>query len=199
MKGQFLPIYPREDSLPTFFLHFRWDALQRTSGFFPHFEDWEPDIDCDASVFLLHDKSLLSTSDVVYFHHPIHASGGCRLISVLENTERFELDFSRLPSLCNRILFFGTIYHAKARKQDFSLIREASLSLVSLRGEELCRCSVQGGEKGSNMSSLLFGELFLHHGIWCFHSIGQGIRVRSIRELTGSIEKIVQPYLAQGA
>lgn len=198
MKGQFLPIYPKGDSLPTLFLHFRWDALQRTSGFFPHFEDWEPDIDCDASVFLLHDQALLSKSDVVYFHHPLHASGGCRLISVLENTERFELDFSRLPSLCNRIFLFGTIYHAKTRKQDFSLIREASLSLVSLREKELFRFSVRG-EKGSNMSSLLFGELFLHQGIWCFHPIGQGIRAGSIRELTGSITKIVQPYLAQGA
>lgn len=199
MKGQILPIYPKGDSLPALFLHFRWDALQRTSGFFPRFEDWEPDIDCDASVFLLQDKSLLSKADVVYFHHPLHASGGCRLISVLENTERFQLDFSRLPSFCNRIFLFGTIYHAKARGQDFSLVREASLSLVSLQEKELFRCSVQGIEKGVNMNSLLFGEFFHHQGIWYFHSIGQGIRTGSIRELIGSIGKIVQPYLAQGA
>ena len=146
-------------------------------------------IDCDASAFACKGGKLVSTSDVVYFGHLQHQSGG--IIHTGDNLtgegdgddEQIIVDFSKLPNDYDKIIFVVNIYKSTQRKQQFGMIQNAFIRIVDAEtNAELCKYNLT--ENYDGMTAMIFGEIYLRNGQWKFNAIGQGTKDSSIDEMT---------------
>ena len=145
-------------------------------------------IDCDASAFACKNGKLTDKNDIVYFGHLTHKSGsivhtGDNLTGAGEgDDEQIIVDFSKLPSDYDKIVFVVNIYQAVARKQNFGMIENAFIRIVDAESNtELCKYNLS--ENYDGMTAMIFGEIYLRNGQWKFNAIGQGTKDTDISEL----------------
>ncbi len=145
-------------------------------------------IDCDASAILCIDNKLRETKDIVYFGHLKHESGavwhtGDNLTGAGEgDDEQIIVDLPRVPQIYNKIVFVVNIYQAFQKHQHFGMIRNAFIRIVDAgNNQELCRYDLTGSY--SQMTAMIFGEIYRYNGQWKFGAIGQGTKDGSIGDL----------------
>ncbi len=164
-----------------------WDEVQpEKKGFFapkPH------PIDCDASALLLRDGHLQGKEDIVYFGNLSHYSGtvqhmGDNLTGAGDgDDEQIIIDLAAVPQTYDRIVIVVTIYEAYKRKQHFGMIRNAFIRLVDAKNnQEMCKFNLT--ENYSDMTAMVFGEIYRHNGEWKFNAIGQGTKDPGLGELS---------------
>lgn len=162
-----------------------WDEVQQSRGFLaPKPED----IDCDASAFACINGRLADGSDVVYFGNLQHKSNaikhmGDNLTGAGEgDDEQIMVDLASLPMNYDKIVFVVNIYHAMQRKQHFGLIRNAFIRICDAEtNQELCKYNLS--ENYTNMTAMVFGELYRYNGSWKFNAIGQATQDNSVSDL----------------
>ena len=92
---------------------------------------------------------------------------------------------SRLLStwlLYDKIVVVVNIYQAVQRKQHFGMIKNAFIRIVDARNNtELCKYDLS--EDYSNMTAMIFGEIYRHNGEWKFNAMGQGTTDPGLGEL----------------
>ncbi|MDO4261181.1 MAG: TerD family protein [Eubacteriales bacterium] len=185
-KGQKVSLSKDNAGLSKVTIGLGWDEVKRTKiGFFAP----KPQaIDCDASALLLQGGRLQNKDDVVYFGNLRHKSGtvqhmGDNLTGAGDgDDEQIVVDLARIPQQYDRIVLVVNIYQAVQRRQHFGLIENAFIRLVDNRTNvELCKYNLT--ENYSDMTAMIFGEVYRHNGEWKFSAIGQGTKDGSLSEL----------------
>ena len=183
-KGQKVSLSKDNAGLSRIIVGLGWDEVKQKSGFFSKPQA----IDCDASAILLRDGKFRNKDDVVYFGHLRHGSGavqhmGDNLTGAGDgDDEQIIIDLSEVPSEYDRIVIVVNIYSAAQRKQHFGMIQNAFIRLVDTRNNnEMCRYNLT--ENYTNMTAMIFGEVYRRDGEWKFNAIGQGTTDNTIGDL----------------
>lgn len=184
-KGQKVSLSKESAGLSTVLIGLGWDEAKRRGGLF----GLKPKpIDCDASAFLLKNGKLADKTDIVYFGNLHHKSGtvqhlGDNLTGEGDgDDEQIVVDLSKIPAEYDRIVIVVNIYHAVQRKQHFGMIENAFIRLVDGKNNrEMCKYDLS--EDYSDMTAMIFGEVYRHDGKWKFNAIGQGTKDPGIAEL----------------
>ena len=193
-KGQKVSLSKDNAGLSKIIVGLGWDEVQQSSsggGFlsalFGGGSKQQP-IDCDASALMLKNGKLVDKSDIVYFGNLHHKSGtvnhqGDNLTGAGDgDDEQIVIDLDRVPSEYDKIVIVVTIYQAQQRKQHFGLIENAFIRLVDGKNNrEMCKYDLS--EDYSDMTAMIFGEVYRHDGEWKLNAIGQGTKDPGIAEL----------------
>lgn len=163
-KGQKSPIDPMGGVLHKIRASFGWNLKG-------------VDCDIDASAFLL-DMSGKVPDDswFVFYGQPESPDGSVSFAKDSRDggRESIPIDLDRLSGNICRIVFVLTIHEAFARKQNFSMVKDAYIRLLNAdTGKELLSfCMDQYYE---NVTSMTIGEIYLHNGQWKFNPVGNGV------------------------
>ena len=165
-KGQKVSLSKESAGLSTVLIGLGWDEAKRRGGLF----GLKPKpIDCDASAFLLKNGKLADKTDIVYFGNLHHKSGtvqhlGDNLTGEGDgDDEQIVVDLSKIPA-------------------EYDRIENAFIRLVDGKNNrEMCKYDLS--EDYSDMTAMIFGEVYRHDGEWKFNAIGQGTKDPGIAEL----------------
>ncbi|OON97083.1 MAG: hypothetical protein ATN32_05895 [Candidatus Epulonipiscium fishelsonii] len=92
------------------------------------------------------------------------------------------LSLNDIPEIYNRIVFVINIYQAQQRKQHFGMIQNAFIRIVDAKNNtEMYRYNLT--DDYTNMTAMIFGEIYRHDGEWKFNAIGQGTNDLGLNEL----------------
>ncbi|GAB7190884.1 calcium homeostasis/redox stress adaptation protein [Kineococcus sp. NUM-3379] len=136
--------------------------------------------DLDASALLLGaDGRVLSDAHFVFYNNltspdgSVVHTGDNRTGEGEGDDEVVEVDLSRVPQQCQRIVFAVSIHEADARRQNFGQIHNAFIRVVNLDdGEELVRFDLS--EDASTETAMVFGEVYRRGVEWKFRAVGAG-------------------------
>lgn len=174
-KGQKVSLSKDNAGLSKVVIGLGWDEVKQRRGLFSP----KPQaIDCDASALLLQNGKLLNKTDIVYFGNLKHSSGtvqhmGDNLTGAGEgDDEQIVVDLSKVPAEYDKIVLVVNIYQARQRKQHFGMIENAFIRLVDGKtNAEICKYNLS--ENYTDMTAMIFGEVYRHNGEWKFSAIGQ--------------------------
>ena len=155
------------------------------------------DFDLDASVFLLGpgDK-LQKDEDFIFYNNQKHVSGSVihsgdnRTGAGEGDDESIYIDFTKVPANIDKLSFVVTIHDAESRKQNFGMVNNAFIRLLSLEkagaetGKEELRFDLS--EDYSTETAILVAEIYRHNGEWKFAAKGDGF--------AGGLEAFVKKY-----
>ena len=185
-KGQKVSLSKDNAGLSKVIVGLGWDeAPQGKRGFFP--PKPQP-IDCDASALMLRSGKLCANEDIIYFGNLKHPTGtvqhmGDNLTGAGDgDDEQIIIDLAAVPQVYDKIVVVVNIYQAVQRKQHFGMIQNAFIRIVDARNNtELCKYNLS--EDYSNMTAMIFGEIYRHNGEWKFNAMGQGTTDPGLGEL----------------
>ena len=185
-KGQKVSLSKDNAGLANVLVGLGWDEAQPAKKGL--FAPKPQPIDCDASAILLQNGKLCSKEDLIYFGNLRHKSGtvqhmGDNLTGAGDgDDEQILVDLASIPAQYDRIVIVVNIYQAVQRKQHFGMIRNAFIRLVDGRNnQEMCRYNLS--DDYSNMTAMIFGEIYRHNGEWKFNAMGQGTTDAGLGEL----------------
>lgn len=149
----------------------------------------ESAFDCDAMAFVCDaNGKITNTSDVVFFNNLTHPSGaiqhmGDNLTGAGEgDDEQIIVNLTAVPEMYSKIVFTVSIYQARQRQQHFGKIENAFIRIVdAATNQELCKYNLS--DNYTNMTSVIFGEVYRHNGEWKFNAIGQGTTDDGVAEM----------------
>lgn len=177
-KGQKVSLSKDNAGLGKIVVGLGWDEVQQSFSS-RLFGGSSQAVDCDASAILLKNGKFVDQADLVYFGNLRHKSGtiqhmGDNLTGAGEgDDEQIVIDLASVPAEYDRIVIVVNIYQAVQRKQHFGLIQNAFIRLVDARNNsEMCKYNLT--ENYSDMTAMIFGEVYRHNGEWKFSAIGQG-------------------------
>ena len=179
-KGQKVSLTKDNPGLKKVVVGLGWDVNAFDTG---------GDFDLDAAAFLLGDSGKVSNSgDFVFYGNLSHASGsvvhqGDNLTGVGEgDDEQIIVDLKQVPSEYDKIILVVNIYQAVQRKQHFGMIQNAYIRVVDGRNStEMCKYNLT--DDYSNMTAMIFGEVYRHNDEWKFNALGQGTTDPGLGEL----------------
>lgn len=190
-KGQKVDLTKGNAGLKTVVVGLGWDEAPKKFSLFSKQED----IDCDASALLISEPSgkLASPNDVVYYGNLTHNSGAVRhcgdnLTGAGDgDDEQIIVELTRVPQQYSKIVFTVTIYQARERKQQFSMIKNAFIRVVDAdNGKELCRFNLSENYDGK--TAMVFGEVYRHNGEWKFGAIGEPTNDNGIGDMAARFQ-----------
>ena len=186
-KGQKINLTKDNTGLSKIMVALGWDEIGASKGSFGKIFQ-SSDMDCDASVILLRNGKFQAREDLVYFGNLRHKSGaivhqGDNLTGGGEgDDEQIMIDLSQVPKDVDRLIFVVNIYEAQQRHQHFGMVKNAFIRVVDQRNnKELARYNLT--DDCSNMTALIFGEVYRHDGEWKFSAIGQPTQDKSLSEI----------------
>ena len=185
-KGQKVSLSKDNAGLSKVIVGLGWDeAPQGKRGFF---SPKPQPIDCDASALMLRSGKLCANEDIIYFGNLKHPTGtvqhmGDNLTGAGDgDDEQIIIDLAAVPQVYDKIVVVVNIYQAVQRKQHFGMIKNAFIRVVDARNNtELCKYDLS--EDYSNMTAMIFGEIYRHNGEWKFNAMGQGTTDPGLGEL----------------
>jgi len=135
--------------------------------------------DLDVGAFLLtEDGKVRNDLDFIFYNSlkkdacVLHEWNDIKEVVVKET---FIVNFPKIPKEIVKIPFSLTIYNGAKRKQNFSALKNATITLIdTYSGKELVKYKFTDSEE--KIASLIFAELYRHNGDWKFKSIGQGFK-----------------------
>ncbi|WP_010166215.1 TerD family protein [Candidatus Epulonipiscium viviparus] len=174
-KGQKISLTKERPGLSQVIIGLGWDAKNQKASLFSKTKPF----DCDASVLALSNKKLTNNSDVIYYGNLSHPSGaithlGDNLTGDGDgDDEQIIVDFSKMPPSLDSLIVVVNIYQSTERKQHFGNVKNAFIRIVDPKNNiELCRYNLT--DDYSNLTALIFGELYKKDSEWRFNAIGQG-------------------------
>ena len=183
-KGNRLSLSKEVEGLTSVIVGLGWDVA-KGKGLFG-FMSSTPNIDCDASAFLLDNQGKVV--DTVYFGN---LKSKCRtVIHTGDNLtgdgdgddEQLIVNLKNVPSHINEIVFTVNIYNAKRKGQDFGMIENAFMRIVDKANDkQIAHFNLTDNYSGD--TSMIFGSLKRENNQWEFVAIGQGTQDGSINEL----------------
>lgn len=187
-KGQKVNLSKENAGLTSIVIGLGWDEAPQSGGFLGGLFGKNKTIDCDASAILLQNGKFVDKNDLVYFGNLVHKSNtvihqGDNLTGEGDgDDEQIVIDLSRVPAQYDRIVIVVNIYEAVKKRQHFGMIRNAFIRLVDARNNrEICKYSLT--DDYSEMTAMIFGEVYRRNGEWKFSAIGQGTKDSGLSEL----------------
>ena len=132
--------------------------------------------DVDVSAFLLNESGRVLGDTWFVFYGQTISPDGSTVFSADSNTDRetISIDFQKLNSKVQKIVFVLTINEALEKRLNFSMLKDAYIRMIDqTSGQELA--SFQMDEYYSNVTSMMIGEVYKHKNIWKFNAIGNGV------------------------
>ena len=184
-KGQKVSLSKDNAGLSRVLVGLGWDEVEQKRGLFA--PKPQP-IDCDASAIMLVDGKITDKADIIYFGNLKHRTGtvqhlGDNLTGAGDgDDEQIIIDLASIPAQYDKIVVVVNIYQAIQRKQHFGLIQNAFIRIVDGRtNAEMCKFNLT--DDYSNMTAMIFGEIYRHNGEWKFNAVGQGTTDPGLPEL----------------
>ena len=185
-KGQKVSLSKENSKLSVIVIGLGWDEAQQKRGLFA--PKPQP-IDCDASALLLQNGKLTSKDDIIYFGNLQHKTGmikhmGDNLTGAGDgDDEQIIVDLTGIPAYYDKIVIVVNIYDAFIRNQHFGMIKNAFIRIADGKtNKEMCRYNLT--EDYSDMTAMIFGEVYKHNDEWKFSAVGQGTKDASLGELS---------------
>jgi len=175
-----------------------WDVRQKQSGFFGSLFGGkkEEEYDLDAIAFLLDGNGKVADlgrtveaqdgrkiglygGDVVFFNSLKHPSGHIWLTGDNRtgagdgDDEQIIVKLDTLSEKYQKILFVVSIYQGQQNNQHFGMVENAFIRAVDARGKEMAKFSLSGDSTYNGMCTMVFSEVYRHHGDWRFCAIGE--------------------------
>ncbi len=123
-------------------------------------------LEIDTAAFLTQaNGKVAGDEDFVFYGNARHNSGGV----TLEN-DALQIDLTKIPRHVEKISLTATIYDADKRRQNFSMIRGATLKILGSRGE----IATFPLENFSVETAIVLGEVYRYKGAWKFNATGAG-------------------------
>ncbi len=188
-KGQRISLKKEAPQLSQLMCGLGWDVAPSSGGFLGLFGG-QSNFDLDSSVLCLNANGKLnSNNDVVYFRNLIHYSQailhqGDNLTGAGEgDDEQIIVNLPQVPETIHKLIFVVNIFDSLARQQEFSLVKNAFVRLVDLGNhKEIARYTLSGREY-QGCTGLILAEVYRHEGEWKMAALGEGIKVKSLKEL----------------
>ncbi len=187
-KGQKVSLSKDNAGLSKIVVGLGWDEAPQKKTWL--FGGGNETIDCDASAIMLKGGKLADKADLVYFGNLKHRSGsvqhmGDNLTGEGDgDDEQIVIDLDRVPAEYDKIVIVVNIYDAVKKKQDFGMIQNAFVRLVDSRNNtELLKYNLT--DDYSQMTAIIFGEVYRHNGEWKFAAVGQGTSDPGLGQLAG--------------
>ena len=194
-KGQKVDLTKGNAGLSRIVVGLGWDEAKPEKkggllgGIFGGNKNAESAIDCDAMAFACDESGkITATSDVVFFNNLTHPSGaiqhmGDNLTGAGDgDDEQIIVNLSAVPSQYSKIVFTVSIYQARQRQQHFGKIENAFIRIVdAATNQELCKYNLS--DNYTNMTSVIFGEVYRHNDEWKFNAIGSGTTDDGVAEM----------------
>lgn len=158
-----------------------WEA-RSTSG---------ADFDLDASAFLLGSNGRVrSDADFIFYKQlestckSVKHTGDSRTGGDDGDDESLMVDVSKIPADIEKVVFTVTIYDHAARRQNFGQVAGAFIRIYDQNQsvidpvshesvpKEIARFDLS--EEASNVTAMIFAELYRYNGEWKFKAVGQG-------------------------
>ena len=140
--------------------------------------------DVDVSAFLLSGNKVINDDWFVFYGHP-KSPDGSTVFYEGSNPDRecVSIDFTKINSNVEKIVFVLTINEALQKRLNFSMIQDTYIRIVDVSSKvELV--SFLMDEYYENVTSMMIGEIYKHNGAWKFNAIGNGVA----RDLAGLCE-----------
>lgn len=178
VKGQKIDLTKNNSSLTSLLVGLGWDPVKKSSGLLGMFKS-APDIDVDASVFMLRNDKFVDKNDLIFFGNLQSRCGGVRHTG--DNItgdgdgddEQIIVELSRIPQDVNKLVFVTNIYDCIKRKQHFGMIENAFIRVADNKtGTEVARYNLSDDYSGS--TGLIVAEVYRHNNEWKFAAVGQG-------------------------
>jgi tellurium resistance protein TerD len=171
-KGQNISLTKTDPSLSRLRLGLGWDANSFDGG----------DFDLDASAFMLTAEGKARSADDFLFYSTEGLKTKCGSLEHLGDNrtgagdgddEVIILDLTKPAADIEKIALVVSIYHAKARNQNFGMVSNAFVRIVNDdTGVEVARYDLT--EDFSTQKSLVFAEIYRHNNEWKFKAVGNG-------------------------
>ena len=179
-KGQKVDLTKENPGLKSIMVGLGWDVNAYDSG---------ADFDLDAAAFMLGENGkCITEKEFIFYGNLEHNSGavkhmGDNLTGAGDgDDEQIIIDLAAVPQVYDKIVVVVNIYQAVQRKQHFGMIKNAFIRIVDARNNtELCKYDLS--EDYSNMTAMIFGEIYRHNGEWKFNAMGQGTTDPGLGEL----------------
>ena len=142
--------------------------------------------DADVSAFLLGSSAKVISDDWFVFYGQTQSpdkSIRFHMDDNLTDREYFTIDFSKLHGNVMKIVFVLTINEAIAHNLNFSMLSDAYIRIINMADNKEF-VSFKIADYYSNITSMMFAELYLHNGNWKFSAVGNGVA----RDLAGLCE-----------
>lgn len=185
-KGQKVSLTKDNTGLSEIIIGLGWDEAQKKKGGL--FSRKPEAIDCDASAIMCINGKFCDKADVVYFGNLKHKSGavkhmGDNLTGAGDgDDEQIVVDLSKVPAEYDKIVLVVNIYQAVQRRQHFGMIQNAYIRVVDAKNNtEMCKYNLT--DDYSNMTAMIFGEVYRHGAEWKFNALGQGTTDSGLGEL----------------
>lgn len=188
-KGSTINLSKEVEGLSNILLGLGWDVASSSKKGLFGFTKSTPNIDCDASAFMLNsDGKTPNSKSIVYFGNLMSS---CKsIIHTGDNLtgegngddEQLLVYLDKVPSNINEIVFTVNIYSAQSRQQHFGMIENAFIRIVDKdTNKELAKFNLT--EDYSGKTAMVFGSLKRVNGQWEFKAIGEGTTDGSLTQL----------------
>lgn len=168
-KGQKVDLTKTNPGLTKVMVGVGWDTNKYDGG---------NDFDLDSSVFLLSASGKVTgDSDFIFYNNTVGGNGsvehsGDNLTGEGDgDDETVSVDLTKVPATVEKVTFTVTIHDAENRNQNFGMVSNAYIRIVS-GNEEIIRYDL--GEDFSIETALVVGELYRNGAEWKFSAIGSG-------------------------
>lgn len=131
--------------------------------------------DVDVSAFLLGENGkVIGDTWFVFYGQTNSPDHSTKFIAnSSKDREEIQIDFTRLNSSVQKIVFVLTINDALKNRLHFGMLKDAYIRILDPSGKELV--SFMMTDYYSNVISMMIGELYQHKGAWKFNAIGNGV------------------------
>lgn len=188
-KGSTVNLSKQVEGLSNILLGLGWDVAKPSKKGFFGFTKSTPDIDCDASAFMLNaDGKMPNSKSLIYFGN---LQSNCKsIIHTGDNLtgegdgddEQLLVYLNKVPSNIDEIVLTVTIYDAQSRGQHFGMIENAFIRIVDTNtNKELAKFNLT--ENYSGKTAVIFGSLKRVNSQWEFKAIGEGTTDRNLTQL----------------
>lgn len=192
-KGQRISLTKDDPGLSKIMVGLGWDPVRQSAGkglLGGLFGGSSPEIDCDASVFMLDENNKIkSKKDIVYFgnlksncnsvkHSGDNLTGGGE-----GDDEQIVIELSLVPKNVHKLVFVVNIYDCIKRKQHFGMVENAFIRLVNLsNNQEILRYNLTNEYTGK--TALIVAEIYRQNNEWKFAAVGQGTNDTSLSNMS---------------
>ena len=138
--------------------------------------------DIDSSVFMLGNDGKVPDEKYFIFYNNLQSlddslrhSGDNRTGQAEGDKETIYVNFAKINSVIEEMIFVVTIHEGQAKNQNFSQIKNAFIRFYNQdTGLELARYDLQ--EAFSEETAVEFGRFYRKDGTWRFQAVGQGYK-----------------------
>lgn len=201
-KGEKIDLRKSNPGLSSLLVGLGWDPVSQKSGGFlgSLLGGSGPDVDCDASVFMLDEKGQIkSNNDLIYFGN---LKSRCKsVIHTGDNLtgdgdgddEQILVNLNKVPANVKKLLFVVNIYDCVKRRQHFGMIKNAFIRVVDKdTNKEAVRYNLTDDYSGK--TALIVGTIYRYNDTWKFSAIGQGTNDTGLKDIMQNLARTECAY-----